>query len=134
MVKDFNHLVIDFDLLKEDSKYKLLKLCKHAGGSTHVTLTLPTYLVQYADMFSSSRSLLITLVLEDYFRREEVLSPKYPSLQTLLKYLLAMDRFAQKVKRTGGSTNETNRTLRAYQAYMRRFTRVIKRRMRETMG
>ena len=119
--KDPSEFLINFDLQDDNSKYMLRKLCKYAGGSRHVTLTLPAYLVHHIETWSKSKSLLIAFIIEDYLIRDELLMRDYPSLQVLYKYMLAMDRFAKKVKQDGGRTKETDRVMRAYKAYIRRF-------------
>ena len=134
MVESPIDILVDLDLENEDSKYRLRRLCKYAGGSTHVTLTLPTYLVSSVEAWSTSKSLLIAFVIEDFFSRYGALPAKCPALAVAYKYMLAMDRFARKVKSAGGSDRETNRTMRAYKAYFRRLTRVMRRRTLEIAG
>ena len=134
MAEKESDFLVDFDLDKDNSKYMLRRLCKYAGGSTHVTLTLPTYLVEHINLWSASKSLLITFIIEDYLYREKIMAGNHPSLPALYKYMLAMDRFAQKVKREGGRTKETDRVMRAYKSYIRRFMRVLKRRVKEISG
>ena len=134
MLKTSTEFLFDFDLMDGDAKYRLRKLCKYTGGSTHLTITLPTYLVKHLEIWTESKSLFLAFIIEDYLIREEVMCSGIPSLPVLYKYMLAMDRFAQKVKREGGRTKETDRVMRAYKAYIRRFMRVLKRRMNEISG
>ena len=70
----------DFNLLSDKSKYMMRRLGKYSGGVTHVNLTIPTYLLNHVEAWSSSKSLLITLVLEEYLRSCNVLDDKFPSL------------------------------------------------------
>ena len=45
-----------------------------------------------------------------------------------------MDRFAEKVKKAGGRNLKTDRSMRAYRAYIRKFTRIVQRRVDEMAG
>ena len=126
--------VTDFDMLSDKSKYMMRRLGKYAGGVTHVNLTIPTYLLDHVEAWSSSRSLLITLIIEEYFRDSEVLDDKFPNLASLYKCLVAMDRLAVLVKNGGGPSFKTDQVMRAYRAYIRKFARVVQRRIDEMAG
>ena len=126
--------IIGFDMQSDKSKYMMRRLGKYTGGVTHVNLTIPTYLLNHVEAWSSSKSLLITLIIEEHFRNSEVLDSKFPNLSSLYLYLLRMDRLAEKVKKTGGRNIKTDRRMRAYRAYIRKFARVVQRRIDEMAG
>ena len=126
--------IIGFDMQSDKSKYMMRRLGKYTGGVTHVNLTIPTYLLNHVEAWSSSRSLLITLIIEEHFRNSEVLDSKFPNLSSLYLYLLRMDRLAEKVKKTGGRSLKTDQVMRAYRAYIRKFARVVQRRIDEMAG
>ena len=126
--------VVVFDMLSDKSKYMMRRLGKYAGGVTHINLTIPTYLLNHVEAWSSSKSLLITLILEGYLREADVLDDKFPNLARVYGCLVYMDRFAVKTKMAGGHNLETDRTMRAYRAYLRKFTRMVQRRVDEMAG
>ena len=126
--------VTDFDMLSDKSKYMMRRLGKYTEGVTHVNLTIPTYLLNHVEAWSSSKSLLVTLIVEEYCRRYEILDSKFPNLSSLYLHLVRMDRFAEKVKKTGGRNHETDRVMRAYRAYIRKFARVVQRGIDEMAG
>ena len=128
--KEFLELEMDMDR----ARYDMRRLGRITGGVTRINLTIPTYLLVNIDAWSASRSLFVTLMVEDYMSRNEILPPGCPRLNVLYKFMKAMDRFAKKVKLAGGRNRETDRTMRAYQTYMRRFTRAIRRQMKEMLG
>ena len=122
------------DLQSKNSKYMMRRLGKYSGGVTHVNLTLPTYLVKHVEAWSSSKSLLITMIIEAYFRRVEQLDDGYPNLARLLANLLAMDQYVKKVKKEGHKGIDTDRALRAYRTYLRKILRKYKRRIEQMSG
>ena len=135
MVTDaFFEEFLELEMYMDRAKYDMRKLGRLAGGVTRINLTIPTYLLVNIDAWSASRSLFVTFMVEDYLSRNEILPPGCPRLNVLYKFMKAMDRFAQKVKDAGGRNLETDRTMRAYQTYMRRFTRAIRRQMKEMLG
>ena len=125
---------LELEMYMDRAKYDMRRLGRIAGGVTRINLTIPTYLLAHIDAWSASRSLFVTFMVEDYLVRNEILPPKIPRLNVLYKYMKAMDRFAQKVKLAGGRNLETDRTMRAYKSYMRKFTRAIRRQMKEMLG
>ena len=94
--------IVGFNMRSDKSKYIMRRLGKYSGGVTHVNLTIPTYLLNHVEARSSSKSLLVTLIVEEYFRRYDILDSKFPNLSSLYFYLLEMDGFAERVKKTGG--------------------------------
>ena len=135
MVTDaFFEEFLELEMYMDRAKYDMRKLGRITGGVTRINLTIPTYLLVNIDAWSASRSLFVTFMVEDYLARNEILPPKCPRLNILYRYMKATDRFAKKVKLAGGRNLETDRTMRAYRTYMRRFTRAIRRQMKEMLG
>ena len=128
--EEFLELEMDMDR----ARYDMRRLGRITGGVTRINLTIPTYLLVNIDAWSASRSLFVAFMVEDYMARNEILPPGCPRLNVLYKFMKAMDRFAKRVKLAGGRNLETDRTMRAYQTYMRRFTRAIRRQMNEMLG
>ena len=126
--------IVGFNMRLDKSKYIMRRLGKYSGGVTHVNLTIPTYLLNHVEARSSSKSLLVTLIVEEYFRRYDILDSKFPNLSSLYFYLLEMDGFAERVKKTGGRDLKTDRSMRAYRAYLNKFKRVVQRRIDEMAG
>ena len=126
--------IVGFNMRSDKSKYIMRRLGKYSGGVTHVNLTIPTYLLNHVEARSSSKSLLVTLIVEEYFRRYDILDSKFPNLSSLYFYLLEMDGFAERVKKTGGRDLKTDRGMRAYRAYLNKFKRVVQRRINEMAG
>ena len=128
--EEFLELEMDMDR----ARYDMRRLGRITGGVTRINLTIPTYLLVNIDAWSASRSLFIAFMVEDYMVRNEILPPKCPRLNVLYKFMKAMDRFARRVKLAGGRNRESDRDMRAYRTYMHRFTRAIRRQMKEMLG
>ena len=122
--------IADTPLTSERSKYIMRRLGKYTGGVSHIQVTIPTYILEQIDVWSSSRSFFITLVVERYLRRTEKLDGKYPSLGDLYYWLVCYDDFAARVKQQG-RTAESERERRAYIACFKRYLRAIGSRLNE---
>ena len=101
------------------------RIGKYSGGVTHVTLTIPTYLVDTIDLFTSSRSAYITLAVEKHMRYAGLLNYKWPSLTRLYYYLVHMDLWAMQLRSKGRPdwSIEKDKTIKSYRAYFKRFGR-----------
>ena len=116
-----------------DGRHKSImrRMGKYAGGVTHVQLTIPTYLIETIDGFTSSRSAYITLAVEKQMRYSGLLGRKFPSLGLLYRALVHMDLYVMRFKSEGGRTLETDRMMRAYRSYFKRFERMMLRRIED---
>ena len=101
------------------------RIGKYSGGVTHVTLTIPTYLIDTIDLFTSSRSAYITLAVEKHMRYAGLLNHKWPSLTRLYYYLVHMDLWAMQLRSKGRPdwSIEKDKTIKSYRAYFKRFGR-----------
>ena len=104
------------------------RIGKHSGGVTHVTLTIPTYLIDTIDSFTSSRSAYITLAVEKHMRYAGLLNNKWPSLSRLYYHLVHMDLWVMQLQARGsnGWAVDKDKMVKAYHAYFKRFERHMK--------
>ena len=112
-----------FNLKSKKNKYMMRRLGKYSGGVTHVTLTMPTYLVRHIEAWSSSKSLMITLIVEAYFRTVRQLDDGHPDLVRLLANLLAMDTYVELIKKENLEGIEVDRRIRSFRTYLRKVLR-----------
>ena len=109
------------------------RIGKHSGGVTHVTLTIPTYLIDTIDSFTSSRSAYITLAVEKHMRYAGLLNNKWPSLTRLYYYLVHMDLWVMQLQARGRNSwaVDKDKMVKAYRAYFKRFERHMQNRVNE---
>ena len=125
-------ITIEYDfiagsLLPKDRHRSIMRrMGVYSGGVMHVQLTIPKYLIDVIDRFTTSRSAYITLAVEKQMRMSGLLHKRYPSLGLLYRTLVHMDLFAMRFKSTGGQNRETVRMMRAYRAFFKRFERMMK--------
>ena len=112
-------------LPKGRHKSIMRRIGKHSGGVTHVTLTIPTYLVDTIDAFTSSRSAYITLAVEKHMRYAGLLNYKWPSLTRLYYHLVHMDLWAMQLRIKGRPdwSIDNDKTIKSYRAYFKRYER-----------
>ena len=112
------------------------RIGKHSGGVTHVTLTIPTYLIDTIDSFTSSRSAYITLAVEKHMRYAGLLNNKWPSLSRLYYHLVHMDLWVQQLQARGraGWSIDKDKVVKSYRAYFKRFERYMEERVNDLAG
>ena len=124
-------ITIEYDfiagsLLPKDRHRSIMRrMGVYSGGVMHVQLTIPKYLIDVIDRFTTSRSAYITLAVEKQMRMSGLLHRKYPSLGLLYRTLVHMDLFAMRYKSTGGRNREAVRMMRAYRSFFKRFERMM---------
>ena len=124
-------------ILPEGSHKSIMRrIGKYSGGVTHVTLTIPTYLVDTIDSFTSSRSAYITLAVEKHMRYAGLLNYKRPSLTRLYYHLVHMDLWAMQLRAKGrpGWSIEKDKVIKSYRAYFKRFERHMQEMVDELVG
>ena len=119
-----------------DGRHKSImrRMGKYAGGVTHVSLTIPTYLVDTIDCFTSSRSAYITLAVEKNLRYAGLLNNKWPSLGALYYHLVHMDLWVMQLKARRCWNIESDKVVKSYRQYCKRFERAMLRRVEEIAG
>ena len=113
------------------NRYFMKALLKHTGESQRIQLTLPRSLVKDIDSLMSSRSLFMTMALEQYFSENNMLDTKIPPLNPVFNVLM-MQRLALKGSVVDGDNYYRN--IQARSAFLKRWRRALDSRIAELVA
>ena len=107
-------------------RYFMKDLAKYTGEVEHVQLAIPKYLLACVDSKMDSRSLFVTMLVEQFFRKKEILDTKIPPLNQLFNVMLA---HRESLAKGGDHDASYYRILRASRVYFKRWRHALEARM-----